>query len=138
MESKRKQDLAFGLKKETEIIDKIKNYWQNEVNIVNTKEIYNEYCVYDFESESGTSWEVKSRRVNKTQYYTTILPVHKVRNTDRDQFFVFNFLNKCCYIKYDKDMFDTFDITDIVCYRDGRREVAPHYHIPVYKLTDMY
>lgn len=135
--TKRNLDLKYGLKKEIEVINKIKDYWKNEVNIINTKEIYDEYCLYDFESESGSSWEVKSRKVNKSQYYTTILKVHKIRDVNTNQFFIFNFLNKCCYIKYDKELFDTFDITDITCYRDGKKEIAKHYHIPVYKLTDM-
>ena len=135
--TKRNQDLTYGLKKEIEIINKIKDYWKDEVNIINTKEIYNEYCLYDFESESGSSWEVKSRKVNKLKYYTTILKVHKIRDVNTNQFFIFNFLNKCCYIKYDKELFDTFNITDITCYRDGKNETAPHYHIPVNKLIDM-
>ena len=78
-------DLKFGLSNEELILPCLKTYW-NDDTILNTKGIYgDEYFPYDFENEKGWSWEVKSRRNSKTKYPTTILPVHKIRKTDKKQ-----------------------------------------------------
>lgn len=135
--TKRNQDIAFGLEKEIEVLNIIKDYWKDEDNILNTKELYDEYCLYDFESNSKTSWELKTRKNKKFQYPTTILPYHKTRKVDTPQYFIFKFTDKCTYIKYTKEVFETFEVKDVCCYRDGRKEIKAHYHIPVNLLIDM-
>jgi hypothetical protein len=132
-------DIKFGTDKEKTDIEWLKEYWSDEEDIRNTKDIYNdEYFPYDFESKSGTSWEMKSRRVMLNTYKDTIVPVHKIRKTDKTQFFVFNFVDACAYIEYDKKLFDTFTIKDVITYRTGCKNVpVPHYHIPIDKLTVM-
>ena len=63
-----KADLEMGLQKELEVIDMLKLNWEDEVDIRNTKDIYgDDYYIYDFEAQSGTSWELKSRRIRKNQ-----------------------------------------------------------------------
>ena len=134
-----KNDLKMGLEKELEVIDILKLNWEDEEDIKNTKDIYgDDYYIYDFEANSGTSWELKSRRCNKHTYPTTIVPVSKVRDTDKKQVFVFNFKDATCSLDYEKELWDTFEVKDVMTYRYGIRDrPKPHYHIPVDKLTDL-
>jgi hypothetical protein len=131
-----RSDLKFGLGKEDYVLQRIKNVFQND-NIRNTKEMYGDYCIFDFESTDGTSWEVKSRRNTKSQYPTTILPVHKARTVETKQYYVFHFLDATSYIEYDKELFDTFKISYIYDGRpNGSHKSVPHFEIPVGLLTD--
>tara|TARA_R110000751_G_scaffold12138_1_gene41835 strand:- start:606 stop:1097 length:492 start_codon:yes stop_codon:yes gene_type:complete len=134
-----KNDLAMGLEKELEVIDMLKLNWEDEVDIRNTKDIYgDDYYIYDFEAQSGTSWELKSRRIKKNQYSTTIVPVSKVRDTTKKQVFVFNFTDATCKIDYAKHLWDTFEIKNVTTFRLGKVDYPkPHYHIPVRLLEDL-
>jgi len=132
-------DLKFGLAKETEVLPKIQDYWKDEVNIINTKiRFNNEYHRYDFESDGGSVWEVKSRRNKKTDYPTTIIPIHKSMEVEKPYYFVFNFTDVCCYILYDKEKFKNFKTKMIRVYRNGGNPFpVKHYEIPIELLTDM-
>jgi len=132
-------DIKFGLSKEVDILPTLSSRWNNEINIMNTKDKYNdEYYPFDFESDTLTSWEVKSRRNTKYKYSTTIIPVHKVRQVDTEQIFVFNFTDECSYITYDKDLFKTFSTRWIKVDREGGNpNPVLHYEIPVNKLIDI-
>ena len=130
-------DLKYGLSKEIDIINKIKLQFPEETNIRNTKEIYNKFCLFDFESDLKTSWEMKSRRNTKTQYPTTIIPVHKIRDVETTQYFIFYFTDVISYIKYEKDVFDKFNKKIINANRkDGYNNHGVHYEIPVNMLID--
>ena len=131
----KKNDLKFGMAREVEVLEICKKYFKDD-SIKNTKEIYNdEYCVYDYEGEDGTTYEVKSRRNKKNAYDTTLLPVHKIRKTDSKQNFIINFTDACCYIAYDEALFKTFYIGNVFYSRQGAaNNPVPHYHIPVSKL----
>jgi hypothetical protein len=132
-------DLKFGMKKEEEVLPLIKHNWKDEVNILNTKiRFNNEYHKYDFESDGGSIWEVKSRRNRKTTYPTTIIPYHKSMETERPYYFVFNFTDACCYIEYDEEKFASFKTRMITVYRQGSRPIPVlHFEIPIELLTDM-
>ena len=136
-------DLKFGLDKELEVVDMLKlNFCDlyNEDDIKNTKDLYqDEYYPYDYEGTSrGTCFEMKSRRVKKHQYSTTIIPVHKIRNVNTPQYFVFNFTDACCYIQYNKTLFSAFSTRMISVSRLGGNP-APvlHYEIPIKLLDDL-
>jgi len=134
-----KNDLTYGMKREEEVFPLIQHNWKDEVNILNTKiRFKNEYHKYDFESDGGSIWEVKSRRNKKNAYPTTIIPFHKTMTTEKPYYFVFNFTDKCCYIEYDAEKFKTFSTRMISCFRQGASS-APilHYEIPIELLTDM-
>ena len=132
-----KTDLSFGLGKEEHILGLIKTQWERD-DVKNTKELYSEFCVYDYEAPDGTSWELKSRRNTKAQYPTTILPFHKVRDVETTQYFVFHFTDKTCYIEYDKELFKTFKTSYISVRRiGGSGNAFLHYEIPVGLLTDL-
>jgi hypothetical protein len=132
-------DLKYGLLKEIDILPTIQHKWDYEVNIRNTKDIYDDvYYPYDFESENGTSWEVKSRRIPKNKYATTIIPVHKIRNVNSNQYFVFNFTDACCYIQYNKQLFSSFSTRMIGVSRlGGNSTPVLHYEIPIRLLDDL-
>jgi len=130
-------DLKYGLSKEIDIIEKIKLQFPEETNIRNTKEIYNKFCFFDFESDLKTSFEMKSRRNTKRQYPTTIIPVHKIRDVETTQYFIFYFTDVICYIKYDKQIFDNFNKKIINANRkDGHNNNGLHYEIPISCLID--
>lgn len=132
-----KNDLKYGLSKEVDVMEKIKQQFPEETNIRNTKEIYNKFCLFDFESLQKTSWEMKSRRNTKTQYPTTIIPIHKIRDVDTTQYFIFYFTDVISYIKYDKDVFDKFNKKVINANRkDGYNNNGIHYEIPISYLLD--
>jgi hypothetical protein len=134
----KKTDLEFGILKETKILPLIKDYWDEDENIMNTKDLYNDpYYKYDFESNKSI-WEVKSRRNTKNQYPTTIIPTHKIIETTKDHYLVFNFTDKCSFIEYDEKRFKTFSTKYIKVYRDGKLEnPVLHYEIPINLLLDI-
>jgi hypothetical protein len=130
-------DLKFGLSKEN-IENILKLNFEEEFK--NTKDLYNDpYYPYDFEGlTSKTAVEMKSRRVRKNAYDDTILPVHKVRNTNDKQIFIFNFVDEMCYIEYSKEVFDKFKRKDITTQREGIVDrPKPHFCIPVNILLSM-
>lgn len=133
-------DLKMGLSNEETVLDVIKRNWPNETNIKNTKELYgNKFHPYDFESDSGTSWELKSRRNSKWAYQTTFIESHKMRPDDnRDQYYIFKFTNRICYIKYERELFDTFKQQIICVSREGYRDLPQmKIEVPVELLIDI-
>ena len=138
-----RNDLKFGLDKELEVVDMLKfNFCEmyDEADIQDTKTLYkDEFYPYDFEgSTNGTCFELKSRRVKKNQYPTTIIPVSKARDTDKKQLFIFNFTDNCSYIEYNKELFDTFQIQNIKTERYGIVDKPkPHFCIPINLLIDL-
>lgn len=136
-----KNDLAYGLAKELEVVDLLKMHFDGEADIKNTKDLYDdEFYPYDYEGlTTGMTFELKSRRVKKRQYDTTIIPVAKVRtNQIPPQLFVFNFTDNCSYITYDEERFRGYRIGDVCTTRWGKVDMPkPHYFIPVGDLIDL-
>jgi len=136
-------DRNYGFQKEAEVIDLIKETFcesLGESDIVNTRDLYNtDYYPYDYEgSTNKTIFEMKSRRNKKTQYPTTIIPCHKINPDNRRQIFIFNFTDACCYIEYNKELFDSFNKRMITTQRFGKVDIPKnHYEIPVHLLIDM-
>lgn len=133
-----KNDLIFGDQKELETLSVIKNYWLDD-SVVDTKTKYHtRYCKYDYENDMGTTWELKSRRCTKNQYSTTIIPSHKIRETDNKQIFLFNFTDCTAYIDYDKEKFSKYNRKMVRCFRAGASsKPVEHIEIPVCDLTDI-
>jgi hypothetical protein len=127
-----KDDLDLGLKNEISILPKLHKHFMDDT-ITKTE---NKYEVYDYESEDGTHYEVKTRRNTKTQYPTTLLPCHKICHT-KEQYFIFSYLDKDCVIKYRKDQFDTYGTIMMSDCRKGMNgKKVNHYLIPVADLVD--
>lgn len=136
----RKSDLAYGLSKEEEVKIKLTSFFQEP--LINTKDIsgYNEFTEFDFVGLiTNDRFEVKSRRCTKEYYLSTYMPLSKVskESTKSDLYFVFNFIDKLCYIKYYKPLFDTFAIADCKCLRDGQYEYKLEFAIPIEELNDI-
>ena len=133
MERSITNDLAFGADNEIKVIDILRKKWCEE----QIEKTTNKYCKYDFESEK-TIWELKSRRNTKNKYPTTIIPVHKLIDNPKDYYFVFYFTDVCSYIKYDKELFNTFSVSPIRCFRKGGSSFPVlHIAIPIDLLVDI-
>jgi hypothetical protein len=97
----------------------------------------NAYATLDFWNDKKTIYaEMKSRRIYSTQYATSIIGKNKLDACDADPtkqyYFFYVYLDGVFYIKYDKELFSTFEIVDYKRFdRSDRREVAkPHCFIP--------
>jgi len=118
-------DLKWGLSREAIIIEKLKKHFKDD-NIIKTD---NPYCIHDAIGEK--TYEIKSRRVNKNAYPTTIIPVNKIADI-----FVFNFLDQTCYIPFD-EKFDKYEKKIQYYERQGSdSNRGLHYHIPIDDLID--
>ena len=98
---------------------------------------------HTFDFDGGSFFvEVKSRFCNFLDYETTLLPYHKIAemeyHPDKELYCVFVFYDGAYYIKYDEATFKTFFVEqNFVCKKrkDKDDKPAPHYHIPICKLT---
>lgn len=122
-------DLVFGLSAEEKVINQLSLKF-NE----NIKKTEDQYCRYDALGESGTKYEIKTRRVRMNAYPDTIIPVHKTAVEGR-LVFVFNFTDKLAYIVYNETDFRGYKISNVSAVRKGGvRTSIPHYHIPIDRL----
>jgi hypothetical protein len=124
-------DKKMGDIGETTILPKLQEHFNTSIR--KTTDIYEKF---DYIDDAGTKYELKSRRNSMNAYPTTLIPKHKVLGGE--QYFVFNFIDKLSYIKYDKEVFDTFETKELVDGRYGyQRDGVLHYLIPVGKLTQI-
>lgn len=102
-----KKDLEFGLKSE----EKVKGTLEQAFGCPLTKQ--SSFCRMDFRNSSSTLYvELKTRRIRHNQYDTIIIGANKVRfctDPDKDYYFVYSCLDGIYYIKYDEELFSTFD-----------------------------
>lgn len=89
---------------------------------------------YDFYNDKYHI-EIKSRNCKHNKYPDTLLPVDKVLDVDKEQYFIFNFTDTVMYIKYDKTVFDTFNIK--LYHRSNNYVLKMYYYIPIDKLTEL-
>lgn len=126
--SKKTQDIKFGLEKENENYEIIKNYFNCGDLIKSSK-----YGIIDFYNDSHYI-ELKSRRINYTDYNTSIIGKNKIdyfKKLKKECYIIINYLDGLYYIKYDSDIFNNFDIKNEVIIRDNKKENKINYHIPV-------
>jgi hypothetical protein len=126
-------DYKFGTSKEFELLPIIKTYF-NDDNIVQST---NKYSSYDFKSLSKR-FELKSRNNEKDKYSTTMIGLNKITKCDKfegDYYFLFCFTDGLFYIKYDKDIFEHFEVKTGGRYDRGRVEQNQYIYIPVDYLT---
>jgi hypothetical protein len=128
-----KDDLELGTEGEISILPKLHKYFMDNT----IQKTVDKYCVYDYEAENGTCYEVKTRRNTKGQYPTTLLPAHKILHSKTIQYFIFSYLDKDCYIKYDKESFAKYETIMMTDCRVGMGyKKIKHYLIPVSDLID--
>lgn len=110
----KQKDLAFGLKKEIEVLEIVKGYFSADL-----KKCADESFVFDYECPSCYV-ELKSRRVGVYAYSDTMVGKNKLDyagRINRPVYFVFSFTNGLYYWKY-----NTLDLTNgNVQFRTGGR-----------------
>lgn len=91
------------------------------------------YSRYDYYTDSAI-FELKSRTNKKDQYPTTLITCNKVvEGLNKDIYFLFNFIDELCYIKYDPELFSKFDRKPFS--RNFRKEDEKDYfYIPIQHL----
>jgi hypothetical protein len=125
-----KSDFSLGMNGEESVLPKLRSFFQKDIRKESAK-----YSKWDYIDEDGTLYELKTRRCMSITYPTTMLPVHKVVD-GAEQYFIFNFTDKIMYLKYDKNLFASFEVSGVV---DGRyaykREAVSHFYIPLASLS---
>jgi len=96
-----KEDYKTGKSKENEIKNKLESVFGQLKKTINI-------CKYDYYNDDYII-EVKSRLFNKDKYPTTMIACDKILETEKNQIFVFNFLDGLYYIKYCPSLFEEFE-----------------------------
>lgn len=118
-------DKRMGDFGETTILPKLQSHFNMSI-----RKTENAYEKFDYIDDAGTKYELKTRRNRMDAYPTTLIPKHKILGGE--QYFIFNFIDKVSYIKYDKEVFDTFETRDLIDGRyDYQRDGIAHYLIPI-------
>ena len=135
--TKKYLDLHLGFKNEDNLFNTLKLYF-DEPDLKKTIK----YALTDFYSKSKLI-ELKTRRCEYNSFATTIVGLNKCKHYQNQKnmccYFVFNFLkdNTIFYIKYDKELFDTFEIENTYIYRDNKQEPKINIHIPIKYLKEI-
>ena len=120
------KDFQYGIQKQKEILDTLKEYFNETV-----KEYTETFSKYDFYDDQGHLYELKSRRIKKNQYQTTIVPCDKVLNNNL--YFLFLFEDELCYIQYNKEKFNLYEKKPFQ--RSDYYVEKYYYYIPIDDLT---
>jgi hypothetical protein len=127
------QDIRFGLANEHRVLPIIQQHFNDET----IKKIPEIYSKIDYMGENYV-FELKTRRNRMNQYPTTMLPLHKILKPEhldnKTQIFLFDFTDGLYYIKYNKELFDKFDIKIGGRYDRGRVEENDYIYIPISEL----
>lgn len=122
-----REDYIYGKKKENEILEKIKNYFNDEIEQTKGR--------YERSDYKGLikHYELKSRLNNYSRYPTTMFDVEKCRE---NLIILINFLDGLYYIEYNSEEFQNFERgifkrPDRIDHKDVEKEV---YYIPINKL----
>jgi len=96
----------------------------------------NKYAPLDFHNEPKTIYaELKTRLIPHDKYPTALIGANKVEfcsDPNKSHYFCWAYSDGLYYLKYDKELFDTFQVEDYV--RHARADFndvpKPHYFIP--------
>ena len=124
-----KADLALGLKNQKDVLSVLRGQFGDLVETID------KYSKWDYTDSLGNHYEIKSRRAMKGTYPSTLLPCHKVMNTNVKQFFIFKFTDGLTFIEYNEAVFNTFETGLITDARQGRDDL--HFFIPIIELIDI-
>lgn len=121
-----KEDYLYGKGKEDEILLKIKDYFNKDI-----EHIENVYSKYDYK-DNNYFYELKSRKNKKDDYPTTLIGKDKIINDNI--ILLFNFIDGLYYINYkeNKELFKTFETKLFKRYRKGFNDIEKLYvYIPI-------
>lgn len=96
------EDYLMGKSKETELFDKVKQFF----NDPDMKKTEGRYAKSDFHSDKYI-YELKARTNKYLDYPTTLLPAKKIFSNNH--IFLFNYIDGLYYIMYDEELFNTFE-----------------------------
>lgn len=103
------EDLAIGAANETVVLPQLARLLNTQL-----KKHSNEMWAIDFHNEDQTVWaETKRRFCNRATYPDVMVGKNKVdfcTDPSKDYYFSWNYDDGFYYIKYDKTLFDTFEI----------------------------
>ena len=125
-----KIDYDFGKCSEENILDLIQKYFKDNIRKVKkTTEIY------DYEGDKYI-YELKTRTNKYNTYNTTLLGYNKVINNNKEQIFLFSFIDGLYYIKYDEKEFSKFETKFFVRNKrcDYNDKLKLYIYIPIDKL----
>jgi len=100
-------DLKFGAKGEREVLPLINHFFKDDaIPFEDT------YSTQDFHSCFNV-YELKSRKIKHDAYPTAIIGCNKAvlkpEDKGKDLFFLFNYTDGLYYIKYNEEVFNTFN-----------------------------
>lgn len=127
------QDVKFGLTEEKKVKPLLENHFNIKLN-QNTQ-----FSTIDFEN-SNYLFELKSRRINHNQYYTAFISKNKIdyfEKSNKNCYIVWNYLDGIFYLKYDKELFKKFTITEDTIKKDNIEKTTLNYKIPYKYLIKM-
>jgi hypothetical protein len=119
-------DYQYGIAKQKEIFPILKEFFGS--GLIETE---SKWAKFDFYDESSL-YELKSRKVKKNTYPTTIITANK-NNDNRDDkkvVFIFNFIDEVCFIEYDNELFSKYERRQF-SRADIDSDLKEHYHIPI-------
>lgn len=103
------EDLKLGELNETKAIPIISSFLKTDL-----KKSKNKYATFDFFNDPKTIYvELKSRRIKHDKYQSALIGENKVlwcKNPNVNYYFVWLYNDGIYYLKYDKELFDTFRV----------------------------
>ena len=115
-------DLIYGTSREVSLHNQI------EELVGDTVERKGGMSIFDYTNKTNTIYvELKSRRIRHDEYPTALIGLNKVEfcsDPNVDYYFAYSYLDGFYYIKYDKELFATFEVN--TSYKRGDREDCPN------------
>ena len=121
-----KKDYTFGIKKEVELLPKIKLFFNDE-----TITQLDRLNVFDYKGDNKYI-ELKSRNNNYSKYPTTMIGYNKIKKAlelNEDVYFIFSFTDGIYYYKFDRDK--ELEIKQGGRRDRGKNEIKDYYFIPI-------
>ena len=137
MNNQKTQDLALGELKENAIQSVIDKAFKCKT------EKLPPFFPYDFKDlTTNTYFEHKGRRNEYNKYPTTMIGQNKIdfanKHPDNDYVFIYGFSDNNYYIRYDKELFSSFEIKKGGRFDREGPEIKQYLYIPIEHLTKMY
>ncbi len=132
--SKKQQDIEFGRMTEHEVLPILDAFFgepHHKETLPNGE--VNEFDRWDFWNESKTKKkELKGRRIKHDKFPTALLNASKIRNQlpSVDYTYIWKYTDGIYYLPYTKELWDTFKVTSMSVWRDGRCETQPCINVP--------
>lgn len=97
------KDNEKGRIEQTNLLPTIQKIFNRDIKIIE-----NDLARFDYECDKYC-YELKTRTNTKDKYPTTLIGRNKTES-DKKIIFLFKYTDCLCYIKYNKELFDTFEV----------------------------